>query len=133
MYNTAGHFNHYWKSISDKIILKMKDCPWQLRLWHIEEEVSGHICQVELKIKSCQTTNGSKEIKNSIQHVWKEIKATQSQEVKATLEREEVALQDELRSLSQQGLVGDYNLILQGTQELEEVLKARPEKDMKRP
>ena len=132
MHTTSGHFNHYWKSIGDKIVLKMKDFPWQLRLWHIEEEVTEHICQVELKIKSCQTTNGSKEIKTSIRRVPKEIKATQSQEVKATLEREEVALQDELRSLSQQGAVGDYNLILQGTQELEEVLKARPKKDTKR-
>ncbi len=93
--------------------------------------MTEHIRQVELKIKSCQTTNGSKEIKTIIRRIRKEIEATQSQEVKATLEREEVALQDELWSLSQQGLVGDYNLILQGTQELEEVLKVRPKKDTK--
>ena len=76
MHTTAGHFNHYWKSIGDKIILKMKDCHWQIHLWHIEEEVSAHIRQVELKIKSFQTTNGSKEIKTSIQRIRKEIKAT---------------------------------------------------------
>ncbi len=87
MHTTTGHFNHYSKIISDKIILKMKDCPWQLCLWHIKEEVSEHICQVELKIKSCQTTNGSKEIKTIIRRMRKEIKSTQSQEVKATLER----------------------------------------------
>ncbi len=45
------------------------------------------------------------------------------------MEIKEVALQDELQSLSQKGAVGDYNLILEGAHKLEEVLKARPKKD----
>ena len=68
-----------------------------------------------------------------MQHVQKANKATQSQEIKTTLQRQEFALQEEFQRLSQQGSVGDYNLVLKGTKEFEEILKARTKNGTKRP
>ena len=120
-------------SVSDAIIVKMKVCPWKLRLATIEGEVVVKIKDIECKIKVGETGNESKQIKSKIRRVRKTNKAATNPEVKAALATEEDVYVEELRDISEKSILGNYNLIHAGIKELEEVLKTRPKKQSKRP
>ena len=61
MHTSAGHFNHYWVSISNEVQDEMRDCPWQVRLNAIKLEMKVHVELVKAKVKELQSIDKAKQ------------------------------------------------------------------------
>ena len=134
-------------NVSDCIREKMNGCEWQLRVMAIDGEVKRRIVDVNGAKKSSVTSAESRSIATRIRQIRKqkkdcEVRAEREQIVELRSQFHEEAKQlgateeaekDALREQTALTEIGDYNLILQGLKEFQDVLKAKNALDGKRP
>ena len=133
IHTPSGHTNHFWVSIANAIIARMKGYAWQVRLASIESEVATKLKELNAKIKLCESSVQSKEIKVRLGRVRRLLNKASNPQEKAALSVQEETILEELREMSSGTMLGNYNLIHAGTKDFLEVLKARPKKNSKRP
>ena len=124
MHNPSGHTNHFWVSIANAIIARMKGCAWQVRLVSIELEVPTKLNELNTKTKSCESGVQSNEIKVRLGRVRSLLNKASDPREKSALSAQDETVLEELRDMLSETMLDDYNLIHAGTKNFLEVLKA---------
>ena len=147
MHDPAGHITHFMNKISVCIHDKMKGCEWQATVLAIDADVKAKIAEIQLAKKSSPTLEPTRVIERNIRRIRKQKKHCMSRVQSETnvvlaaqffdqatlLGMEETLARDALREQTSLTEVGDYNLLLAGLKEFQEVLKARKSVEGKRP
>ena len=125
---------HFMNKIAVLLYEKMKGCDWQLRLHSINGEVNAKIVHVKTAKKSSACLGQYDAIERRIRQLHKESKYCLTRtlsEGNVEVERarlltlKEDTAKDARRHQISVTEVGDYNLILGGLNEFQELLKAR--------
>jgi len=147
MHDPVGHITHFMNKIAAQICEKMKGCDWQLRMNTIDDEGKAKIVEVKTAKKSSAYLGPCDAIDKQIRKLRKGRKecltralsernvelSSQLREQARLLAIEEERATDAKKEQMSVTEVGDYNLIIGGLNEFQEVLNSRKTLQGKRP
>ena len=128
MHTPNGHINHFWESVSETIEKRMKGCAWQVQVTALHDQVAAKLCLIEEKIESANSHPVAKDLKSQLRRLRKSARQTKDDTERKTLEDRQESVLEELRDLSANSEIGNYNLIRAGIKEFEELINSKPKK-----